>query len=118
MDMNPGIKKISKDIDKLVSSFADNSKVAEELCRDIGFHLGKAGELSDKLARYINLINKDYADYFEHNKIPAVVDIAKLYDEASGMLVEVGGQWRKSSVIFSKDMLRMFSFGTWENEGF
>ncbi len=116
--MNPGIKRISRDIDKLVTNFAENSKIAEELCYDIGFHLDKAGELSDKLARYMNKINKDYAEYFEHNKIATVIDIGKLYDEAAGMLSEVGGQWRKSSTVFSRDMLRMFSFGTYENEGF
>lgn len=118
MDMNPGIKRITKDIDKLVTNFAENSKIAEELCYDIGFHLDKAGELSDKLSRYMNKINKDYADYFEHNKVATVIDIGKLYDEASGMLADVGSQWRKSATVFSRDMLRMFSFGTYENEGF
>lgn len=118
MDMNPGIKKISRDIDKLVNSFTEDSRIAEEICRDIGFHLDKAGHLTDKLARYMNKINKDYADYFEHNKISTVVDMGKLYDEASDMLSEVGGHWKKMAPLFSKDMLRLFSFGTYENEGF
>lgn len=118
MDMNPGVKKISKDIDKLVSNCNENHKVAESLCSDIGFHLGKAGELSEKLARYISKINKDYSDYFEHNKINQVIEIGQIYDSATDLLSEVSSQLRNTSKLFSGDMQRMFTFANYENEGF
>lgn len=118
MDMNPGVKKISKDIDKLVNNCNESHRAAEALCSDIGFHLGKAGELSEKLSRYINKINKDYSDYFEHNKINQVIEISQIYDSASEMLSEVASQFKNSSIIFSKDMQQMFTFANYENEGF
>lgn len=118
MDMNPGVKKISRDIDKLVNSCHDNHKVAETLCSEIGFHMDKAGELSEKLARYINKINKDYSDYFEHNKVNQVIEIGEIYESASEMLSEMGTQLKKTSSLFSTDMQRMFAFANYENEGF
>jgi len=118
MDMNPGVKKISKDIDKLVNNCYENHKVAETLCSEIGYHLGRAGELSEKLARYVNKINRDYADYFEHNKINQVIEIGHIYESASQMLSEVGTHLKASSNVFSKDMQRMFAFANYENEGF
>ena len=56
--MNPGIKKVTKDIDKLIANYSDNAKVAEELCHDIGFHLERAGDLSERLGRNIKKISK------------------------------------------------------------
>ena len=118
MDMNPGVKKISKDIDRLVNNCYDNHKAAESICSEIGHHLDKAGELSDKLARYISKINKDYSDYFEHNKINQVIEIGRIYESASQMLAEVGTHLRKTSTVFSKDMQNMFTFANYENEGY
>ena len=115
--MNPGIKKVTKDIDKLIANYSDNAKVAEELCHDIGFHLERAGDLSERLGRYIKKISKDYAEYFENNKTSTVTDICTLYQDTTQMLVEVGLQMRKTSTLFSNDMQRMFSFGKYENEG-
>lgn len=116
--MNPGVKKLSKEIDKLAANCYESHKVAETLCSDIGFHLSKAGELSEKLARYINKINDDYSDYFEHNKINQVVEISQIYESASELLSEVGSQLKQSSSIFAQDMQQMFTFASYENEGF
>ena len=118
MDMNPGVKKISKGINKLVNSCYENHKVAETLCSDIGFHMDKAGDLSEKLARYINKIKKDYSDYFEHNKVNQVIEMVQIYESASEMLSEMGTQLKKSSSLFSIDMQRMFAFTNYENKGF
>ncbi len=115
--MNPGIKKVTKDIDKLIANYSDNAKAAEELCSDIGFHLDRAGELSDRLAKYINKISKDYSEYFEHNKTSTVTDICILYQDTSQMLTEVGLQMRKTSTLFAHDLQRMLDFGKYENEG-
>lgn len=117
MDLNPGIKKISKEIDKLVSNCYENHKVAQTLCEDIGSHLEKAGELAEKLARYMNMINKDYSNYFEHNKITPVVEIGHLFESASSMIADLGSQMRKSSTLFSDEMQGMFEFANYENEG-
>lgn len=117
MDMNPGIKKVSKEIDKLVSSCNENHKVAQTLCNDIGYHMGKAGELTEKLALYINKINKDYSDYFENNKMTSIVEISQIYESASSMLADMGSQMKKTSEIFSGDMQYMFEFANYENEG-
>jgi gas vesicle protein len=117
LDMNPGIKKVTKDIDKLIANYSDNSKVAEELCTEIGFHLNRAGELSDRLAKYIKKISKDYEEYFENNKSSTVTDICTLYQDTNQMLSEVGMQMRKTSTLFTDDMQRLFSFGNYENEG-
>lgn len=117
MDMNPGIKKVSKDIDKLVNSCYENHKVAQALCENIGAYLGKAGELTERLSRYMNKINKDYSDYFENNKIAPIVEISQIYESASSMLSEVGMQMKKTSSIFSEDMQYMFEFANYENEG-
>lgn len=117
MDMNPGIKKISKDIDKLVNNCYENHKVAQTLCEDIGNHMAKAGELTEKLARYMNKINKDYSEYFEYNKISPIVEISHLYESASSMLADVGIQMKKTSSVFSEDMKFMFEFANYENDG-
>jgi hypothetical protein len=117
MDMNPGIKKISKDIDKLVNNCYENHKVAQTLCEDIGNHMAKAGELTEKLARYMNKINKDYSEYFEYNKISPIVEIGHLYESASSMLADVGIQMKKTSSVFSEDMKFMFEFANYENDG-
>lgn len=117
MDMNPGIKKVSKEIDKLVSSCNENHKVAQTLCNDIGYHMSKAGELTEKLALYINKINKDYSDYFENNKMTSIVEISQIYESASSMLADMGSQMKKTSEIFSGDMQYMFEFANYENEG-
>ena len=116
--MNPGIKKLTKEVDRLISNYSDNTKIAEELCHDIGFHLDRAGELSERLARYVNKISKDYAEYFENNKTSTVTDICTLYQDTTQMLADLGSQMRKTSGLFSNDMQRMFSFGKYENEGF
>ena len=118
MDMNPGVKKVSRDIGRLVASCHDNTRAAESLCADIGFHLDKAGDLAQKLARYVHKINQDYADYFEHNKVSPVVEIGAIYDAATDLLAEVGSQLRRSSAVFQKDMQQMFRFSNFENEGF
>lgn len=117
MDMNPGVKKISKDIDKLVNNCYENNKAAEALCSDIGYHLDKAGELSERLARYMGKINQDYAEYFEHNKITPVVEIGQIYESASALLENMGNTWRKTAKSFAVDMQRMFDFANYENSG-
>lgn len=115
--MNPGIKKITKDIHKMIDCYSSNTKMAEEMCQGIGFHLEKAGELSDKLSKCLSNIGKGYSDYFEHNKIRIINNVCSLYQTTSEVVAEIGDQMKKTSKIFSSELRNMISFGSYENEG-
>lgn len=117
MDLNPGVKKVSKDIGKLISNCNESFKVVETLCEEIGHHVCTAGELTEKLSKYLNKINKDYSSFFDHNKSSPVSEMGQVYDSASSMLAEIGNQMKKSSIVFSGDLQRMFKFSSYENEG-
>lgn len=117
MDLNPGVKKVAKDIGKFVSTCTETFKAVESLCADISGHLESAGELAEKLSRYVGKVAVDYADFFDHNKIAPVDDLTTLLESASTCLAELGGQFKKNSEVFETDLQRLFKFASLENQG-
>jgi hypothetical protein len=117
MDLNPGVKKISKSIGKLIANCNENFKAVESLCEDIGQHLNAAGDLTEKLSRYINKVSDEYSDYFDHNRITPVTELIHMFETASACLAEVGVQMKKGSSVFATDLQRLFKFTSYENQG-
>lgn len=118
MDLNPGIKKISKEIGKLSASVSESTDTAKELCAEIGRHLDKAGDLSQRLAKHLAKICKSYTEYFETNSLESARDVTEMFDMACKSIDNSGLQWRKTAAMISKDMDNMFSLGVDEVEGF
>lgn len=118
MDLNPGIKKLSKELSKLSSSMSENTDTAKDLCAEIGRHLDKAGELSQRLAKHLSKICKTYAEFLESHKLESANDIVEMFDMACKSIDNSGIQWRKTASVISKDMDNMFTLGVDEVEGF
>lgn len=118
MDLNPGIKKLSKELGKVSASLSENTDTAKDLCAEIGRHLDKAGELSQRLAKHLSKICKTYAEFLETNKLESANDIVEVFDMACKSIDNSGIQWRKTASVISKDMENMFTLGVDEVEGF
>lgn len=118
MDLNPGLKKISKEINKLSAIVSESTDNAKELCAEIGRHLDKAGELSQRLAKHLDRICRSYSEYFESNSLESAKEITDMFDMACKSIDNSGLQWRKTAAMVSKDMDNMFSLGVDELEAF
>jgi hypothetical protein len=111
MDLNPGVKKLSKEISKLSTSITESTETAKELCAEIGRHLNKAGDLSQKLAKLLSKICKSYSEYFDAHTFESAAEITEMFDMACKSIDNSGMQWRKTAEMIGKDMENMFSLG-------
>lgn len=112
------VRKLSRDVGTLVADSFYKMSNAESICRDIQYHLNKAGELYEELAQTSKSIGDRFKFVADHNKFEDFNKISDIYSSLFDTFIQQSKVLQDESRSFSHDIQHMFDFSLKELEGF
>jgi hypothetical protein len=115
--MDPSIRKMARELTKLIKTVKPLEEKASDICRDMSNLFSQINDNFVKLSVVTSDINKAYATASSKFDFDHFSKIADIYKELNSTFTEWGTVQRSSTTNWFKNIRMIFSFSSQEEEG-